>query len=112
MSAPPLTRRMELQERVDTPDGMGGVSVAWTTLGTLWAAMAPRTGRSELVAGRQSARQPWRITVRGAPVGAVQRPRPDQRFREGTRVFDILSVAEADGAGRFLTCFAEEGVEG
>ena len=111
MNAPRLTRRLELQERVDTQDGMGGASVAWTTLGTLWAEMRPRTGRSELVAGRESERQPWRITVRGAPVGAVQRPRPDQRFREGSRVFDILSVAEADGEGRFLTCFAEEGID-
>lgn len=111
MSAPRLTRRLELQERADTPDGMGGYAVSWATLGTVWADMAPRTGRAELVAGRESARQPWRITVRGAPAGALQRPRPNQRFREGGRVFDILSVAEADGEGRFLICFAEEGLK-
>jgi head-tail adaptor len=49
-----------------------------------------------------------RITVRGAPVGAEQRPRPDQRFRDGSRLFRILAVTERDAAGRYLLCFARE----
>jgi len=47
--------------------------------------------------------------VRGAPVGAASRPRPDQRFREGDRVFAILAVSEFDATGRWLECWAEEG---
>lgn len=44
-----------------------------------------------------------RVTVR-----AVARPKPGQRFREGSRVFAILAVAERDPAGRYLTCFCRE----
>lgn len=110
MSAPRLRRRLVLEGRLDTPDGMGGFAVSWTALGTLWADMAARSGREAVVAGRASPRQSWRIMVRGAPAGAASRPRPDQRFREGARVFNIISVAEADPAGRYLMCFAEEGL--
>lgn len=52
----------------------------------------------------------YRIIVRGAPVGAARRPRPDQRLRDGTRIFDILTVTEADPAGRYLDILAEEGL--
>ena len=34
----------------------------------------------------------YRITVRSAPYGAPSRPAPEQRFREGTRVFRIEEV--------------------
>jgi head-tail adaptor len=43
-------------------------------------------------------------------VGSDRRPRPDQRFREGARLFRILAVAEADAQGLYLTCFAREEV--
>ncbi len=99
-----------LEERVATPDGMGGQSVLWAGLGSLWAEMTPRTGRSEVISGREVARQIWRIVVRAAPVGAPSRPRADQRFREGTRIFNIQSVAELDGDARYLLCLAEEGL--
>jgi hypothetical protein len=48
--------------------------------------------------------------VRGAPVGAQRRPKAEQRFRDGTRLFRILSVTERDPQGRFLICQTEEEV--
>jgi hypothetical protein len=53
---------------------------------------------------------PYRIIVRAAPVGDDRRPRPEQRFREGERLFRILAVAEADRGQHYLTCFAREEV--
>jgi head-tail adaptor len=53
---------------------------------------------------------PYRITVRGAPVGAPSRPKADQRLRDGTRLFRIIAVTERDSSGQFLTCFAREEV--
>ena len=53
---------------------------------------------------------PYRITVRAAPPGAMSRPRPEQRFREGSRIFRILAVAERGVDGRYLTCHAREEV--
>jgi hypothetical protein len=48
--------------------------------------------------------------VRGAPVGAVSRPLPDQRFREGNRIFTILAVTDRGRLAKHLVCFAREEV--
>jgi len=53
---------------------------------------------------------PYRITVRAAPVGAPSRPKPEQRFRDGERVFRIQAVTEDEEAGTYLVCFAREEV--
>lgn len=108
--APQLTRALVLETPERSPDGAGGYAESWRALGTLWAAITPRTGRET---GGQSAvlsRVPLRIIVRAAPPGAPGRPRAGQRFVEGSRVFAILSVTEADSAARFLRCEAEEEV--
>jgi head-tail adaptor len=48
--------------------------------------------------------------TRAAPYGAPDRPKPEQRFREGERFFVIQAVAEDDVDGRYLTCFVTEEV--
>lgn len=105
-----LSRRLVLETRESQPDGAGGHEVAWVPLGTVWADVSARTGREDFVGGQPRHRTKYRIVVRGAPAGAPSRPRPDQRFREGARIFDILSVAEADRSGRYLMIHAEEGI--
>ncbi len=106
--SPLLNRPLLLEALARVPDGAGGYGESWQSLGTLWAAVVPGAGRA---AGSDAAGrfvQPLKITVRAAPAGAVSRPLPGQRFRAGLRVFRILSVTEAAGDGRYLTCFAEE----
>jgi head-tail adaptor len=110
MSAPRLNRALQLEALARVPDGAGGYGDAWAAVGTLWAEVRPGTGRGVVTDPVAVSVAAYRITVRAAPVGAPSRPRPDQRFREGVRVFRILAVAEADAEGRFLTCFAEEEV--
>jgi SPP1 family predicted phage head-tail adaptor len=106
-----LSRKLVLETRESQPDGSGGHAVTWVPLGTLWADVSARTGREDFVAGQVRHRTKYRIVVRGAPTGAPSRPRPDQRLREGARVFNILSVAEADPRGRYLEIHAEEGIK-
>ncbi len=103
-----LNRALVLEQAASVPDGAGGFSQSWAALGQLWAAVEFRSGREVDVGGAARAVSSYRITVRGAPVGSSMRPRPDQRFREGARVFRILSVGERDPEGRFLTCIAQE----
>jgi head-tail adaptor len=105
-----LTRRLVLEERELQPDGAGGYAVSWVPRGTLWAEVTARSGREEFVGGQAVPRARLRIVVRAAPVGAASRPRPDQRFREGARVFDILTVTERDARGAYLDIVAEERV--
>lgn len=110
MSAPQLGRRLALEAAVRMPDGAGGHVLEWQVLGHLWAAVKPGAGRERAGEFVTLATVPYRITVRAAPPGAASRPQADQRFRDGTRVFRILAVSEADPRGRYLTCFTHEEV--
>lgn len=107
---PRLTRALVLEARERQADGMGGFAESWVPRGTLWAEVAPGTGR---VAGGEfhaTATTPYRLTVRAAPVQHPQRPQPGQRLREGDRMFRILAVSEADARGLYLTISAVEEV--
>ena len=80
----------------------------WTPLGEHWAEVTSRAGSARAEAGVPVSAVGYRIVVRGSPPGSASRPLPGQRFREGPRVFSVIAVAERDGAGMYLTCFAEE----
>lgn len=54
------------------------------------------------------AQVPYRITVRGAPIGSEARHKAEERLRDGARIFTLLAVTERDPAGRHLLCFARE----
>jgi head-tail adaptor len=108
METPRLTRLLTLEEVVRTADGAGGFTMTWSAKGQIWADIAPGSGRDTAGEEVTLSTVPYRITVRAAPFAAPSRPRPDQRFREGLRLFRILAVTERDGDARYLTCFARE----
>ncbi|WP_416930191.1 head-tail adaptor protein [Tropicimonas sp.] len=108
MSSPELTRRLVLEALERTPDGAGGYVDAWAALGSVWAQVTAGSGRESAADALPVSSVPYRVIVRSAPAGSPRRPRPDQRFREGSRCFHILAVADADAHGRYLTCFARE----
>lgn len=110
MSAPRLTRALVLEVPMAAPDGAGGNIVTWVGRGVLWAEIRPSGRGGERLAdlGPEGV-QRLAITLRAAPFGDDARPRPGQRLVEaGVRRFRILSVAEADPAGRYLLCSAIE----
>jgi head-tail adaptor len=110
MSAPVLNRKLVLEDPVQVPDGAGGFNETWVPLGILWAEVKAGTGQEKAGEFITVSKVPYRITVRGAPYGAPSRPKPEQRFREGTRLFRIKAVTERDPQAHFLTCFAYEEV--
>jgi head-tail adaptor len=110
MNTPHLNRALTLEGVVRTPDGAGGYTEVWTVLGTLWAEVLPGSGSDALGEERMLSAVPYRVTVRGAPMGAPSRPKAGQRLREGTRLFLIQAVTERDTDGRYLTCFSREEV--
>lgn len=110
MNAPQLTRKLVLETPATASDGAGGFIESWQPLGTVWAEIKTGTGRERAGAFTTVSRMAFRITVRAAPVGSDQRPRPDQRFREGTRLYRIVAVSERDPQGLYLICFANEEV--
>lgn len=110
MTSPRLDRAMVLEDPQRVADGAGGFAVTWVALGTLWAELTPGTGREAAGEEVVKAQVAYRITLRAAPVGSDARPRPEQRLRDGDRVFSILAVTERDPRGQYLTCFAREEV--
>lgn len=103
-----LSRALVLEGAIESPDGLGGITVAWAALGTLWAEVLPGTGRDRAGEEVVLSTVQYRITVRGAPQGAASRPVSGQRFRDGNRLFTILAVTERDEGGRYLVCFVRE----
>ena len=108
MSVPRLTMPLVLERLEAVQDGAGGLHESWLPLGTLWAEVKPRTGRETTGETGQVSVAGFRVTVRAAAKGHSARPLPEQRFRNGTRVFRINSVTEADPEARFLTCICDE----
>ncbi|GLT10046.1 head-tail adaptor protein [Sulfitobacter porphyrae] len=108
MNVPRLNHAMVLETPEQLPDGAGGFVEGWLPLGTLWAEITARTGRETRAAGAFVSRAGFRIVVRGAPFGSPERPRPQQRLRDGQRVFKITAVTERDPDGRYLICHAQE----
>ena len=106
--APRLDRRMVLEAPERVADGAGGFQLAWVVRGVLWVALKPGAGREAAGVEVRAAQVPYRITVRAAPVGSAARPRPEDRLRDGARLFTLLAVTEEDPRGQYLTCFARE----
>ncbi|MDB6178029.1 head-tail adaptor protein [Paracoccus sp. Z330] len=103
--------RLELEDQQRDSDGLGGHVVTWRRLGALFGEMDSGSGRRRSAQVGAESVVSWRIIVRAARLGDPRRPRAGQRFRMGQRVFHIDAVAERDGAGHWLTCFATEEVQ-
>ena len=98
-----MRQRLALEEAVAAPDGAGGSILTWSVVTEVWAAIHPRSGTEIVDAGGLAGRVTHDITIRyRAGIGAPQ------RFRLGTRVFDIKSVIDVEEAHRFLVCLTEE----
>ena len=110
MTTPQLNRSLVLEAPVQVADGAGGFGLTWATVGTLWGEVKAGSGRDTAGVEITLATVPYRVTVRGAPVGSPRRPLPQQRFRDGTRVYNIVAVTERDPDGLYLSCFAREEV--
>lgn len=104
-----LNRRLTLEALSATPDGAGGQAEHWSAVATHFADVRSYSGREREVGGRASARVTHKALIRHVAFGAPTRPRPDQRFREGDRIFAIRAVAEADDRRGYLLCWLEEG---
>ncbi len=108
MNGVTLSRQLVLETPQQSADGAGGFSLSWIALGTLWGEIIPGSGREAAGVEQNLASVNYRITVRAAPFGALARPKPEQRLRDGERLFTILAVSERDAAGLYLTCLTKE----
>ncbi len=108
MTVPNLNRRLVLESLVSAPDGAGGFAQSWVPLGSHWAEIQARTGQERTQSTGPVSVLKVQIVIRNAPYGSLSRPKAEQRFREGDRVYAISAVADHDDAGHYLRCIAEE----
>jgi len=104
MSNPGLLRyRLALETPVESADGAGGVVRGYSAVATLWAEVTPVSAARAFEAARSGARVTHRIAIRYADDITTR-----HRFRDGDRVFRIVSLRDRDGRKRFLQIDAEE----
>lgn len=104
-----LTRRLSLEAPDRVSDGAGGYSENWDLLGYVWGQIETIGAGIEGTPEGMASNVRIRITLRSAPVGSSRRPKPDQRLRDGSRVFEIDAVTEAEHP-LYLWVWASEAV--
>lgn len=97
-----------LERAAQSADGAGGVTRTWQAQGTLWGVLRTRRGREQLAGGVGASVASHVVRVRGAGPDAPSRPGIRDRLRLGGRVFEVVSVVEADPLGRQLDCHLRE----
>ncbi len=103
-----LRHQIVIEESVETADGQGGFTTGWQNFATVWAEVkAVRSaGSHEAVQDHQvQGVDRYRFTIR--PLAGVT---SKMRISYDSRLFNIRSVLDLDGTGRFLEILAEEGV--
>jgi SPP1 family predicted phage head-tail adaptor len=98
-----LRHYVTLEAPVDTPDDNGGVSRTFVATATFWARIAPKSSAMIDRADQQQQLVTHDITFRAWPglTGAM-------RLRLGTRLFQILSIVDADEKATTLRASCEE----
>lgn len=105
MLAGTLRDRLELQQPVRAQNSFGEKVIAWHTRMTRWAAIVPASTSERTHGGQTVSVLNYRVAMRYDPqIG------PDWRICWGTRVLDIVSVADPDGRKRELQILATEHV--
>ena len=98
-----MRKRVILEQPVETPDVIGGVTRSFATLATLWAQIAPVRGAEALIAVQQQEIITHRLRLRYLPgVTAAM------RFRLGARILWIRDVTDEDETRRYLICHCQE----
>lgn len=95
--------RMVLEAPVETVNALGGATIAFQPITTLWAQLEARGGTERDRGGRLEGTTDSRITIRWR--GGID---ARMRFTFGARVFAIRSSFDPDGRKRDLVCVCEE----
>lgn len=102
-----LNKQLVLEKPVETYDGQGGFTVSWKPVGYIWGSVEYVSSHLDDGADFRRLKQKVRIIVRISSVGSQARPRPEQRFKEDTHIFDIIAVEMAQHMPGYLLCHCQ-----
>ncbi len=98
-----LRRRLTLEAPTRGVAEAAAAQIAWTAVGSMWAAIMSRADREIVIADGQAARVTHEIELRWR--GDVT---ADMRLRDGSRIFAVHAVRDRDPQRRRLVCDVEE----
>jgi SPP1 family predicted phage head-tail adaptor len=101
-----LRKQVALQAETPTSDNAGGYALAWTTLATLWADIAPLNGNEVFAAQHLEGHVTHRVTLRYRSDVMIT---SEMRILYNNRAFNIRSVLNTDERNRWLELLVEEG---
>lgn len=110
MQAGRLRKRVQIQERQTTRDGMGGVVETWVTVDTVWGDVRMSSGREQFVAeaNREQAVTTHQVRMRAGNVTLT----PLHRLVVGGAVLDIETVGDREGLSREIVAMCRENFGG
>lgn len=98
-----LRTRIGLFAPVETQDETGGVFRTFTQIDSIWCNITPFSGDETFITGRVEEVVRHHITMRWR--GDIKAP---MRFYLGSRLFDIVAVADLDSRRRRMMVLVEE----
>lgn len=101
-----LRHRVEIQNKTVQMDELLQQSEVWATYATVWASVRPIKGREYVAVKQVNAEVSVVITMR-----YLSGITSEMRILFGNRVFDIVSVINADERNRVLELMCKEEVE-
>lgn len=109
MKAGDLNRRAYVHRRVDTQDATTGEMVAaWSSIGMVWCAIEPLTGREALIDEGIRAEMDTRIRVRYSAATAAIQPTYRLVFHDTT--YNVVSVADRKAAHEEIHLMCKSGL--
>jgi SPP1 family predicted phage head-tail adaptor len=103
-----LDQRITFQERVSTPDGMGGSSFTWAdiaNLSSVWAHVRPKSGREVTQYDRVNAEAGYLFVVRNR-----SDIKPSYRIEWQGELFNIRVISQPKGRALYLEIEGDRGV--
>jgi SPP1 family predicted phage head-tail adaptor len=98
-----LNRKILIQQPINTPDGAGGQTTTWTTIFTVFAAIAPSHGSEAYFAMQLYPHAQYMITIRWR-YGVL----PGYRVVANTHTMRIRSMTDPMMAHVFIQMLCEE----
>jgi len=98
-----LNKRITLQSRTKTSDGMGGFTTTWSDVATLWAAVWPVSAKEITQADATVMLVSHRIRIRHR--GTLT---SSYRIKFGAQYFNIVSIINQNEAGKWIDIMCKE----
>jgi len=106
MRAGTLRHRIIIQSRTETRDDYGGTTPTWAAHQACWASVEPLRGKEKVNAEAIGANMSHKVRTRY--VSAVE---PEMRILWGTRVLEIIDVANLMEGDKVLEMMCKEWVD-